>query len=92
MSVINVINDYFFVFEMLMLICWGDMDVFGYVNNMVYFCYMEQVWILWFEQFGIVGGNGEGQGFVIVIVLMEFFKQLYYLGDVIVKMLVVKFG
>ncbi len=46
-----------------MPIRWGDMDAFGHVNNTVYFRYMEQVRISWFEQVGIAGDNGEGQGF-----------------------------
>jgi acyl-CoA thioester hydrolase len=71
------------VFEYTMPIRWGDMDAFGHVNNTVYFRYMEQVRISWFEQIGIAGGNGEGQGPVIVNASMEFLKQLHYPGDVI---------
>jgi acyl-CoA thioester hydrolase len=71
------------VFEYAMPIRWGDMDAFGHVNNTVYFRYMEQVRISWFEQIGIAGGNGEGQGPVVVNASMEFLKQLHYPGDVI---------
>ena len=28
---------------------WGDMDAMGHVNNTVYFRYMEQARISWFE-------------------------------------------
>ena len=28
---------------------WGDMDAMGHVNNPVYFRYMEQARISWFE-------------------------------------------
>jgi acyl-CoA thioester hydrolase len=70
-------------FEYAMPIRWGDMDAFGHVNNTVYFRYMEQVRISWFEEIGIAGGNGEGQGPVIVNASMEFLKQLHYPGDVI---------
>ena len=69
-----------------MPIRWGDMDAFGHVNNTVYFRYMEQVRISWFEQLGIAGGNGDGQGPVIVNASMEFLKQLHYPGDVIGRM------
>jgi acyl-CoA thioester hydrolase len=55
-------SEYSRVFEMSMPIRWGDMDAFGHVNNTVYFRYMEQARISWFEQLGIAGGNGEGQG------------------------------
>ena len=66
-----------------MPIRWGDMDAFGHVNNTVYFRYMEQVRISWFEHLGIAGGNEDGQGPVIVNASMEFLKQLHYPGDVI---------
>ena len=32
------------------LIRWGDMDAMSHVNNTVYFRYMEQARISWFEQ------------------------------------------
>jgi acyl-CoA thioester hydrolase len=80
------------VFEMSMPIRWGDMDAFGHVNNTVYFRYMEQVRISWFEVLGIAGGNGEGEGPVIVNASMEFLRQLHYPGDVIGRMSVAKPG
>lgn len=85
-------SDYSPVFEMSMPIRWGDMDAFGHVNNTVYFRYMEQARISWFEQLGIAGGNGEGQGPVIVTASMEFLKQLHYPGDVIARMSAAKPG
>ena len=45
-----------------MPIRWGDMDAFGHVNNTVYFRYMEQVRISWFEQIGLAGGNRRRAG------------------------------
>jgi len=74
------------VIDVSMPIRWGDMDAFGHVNNTVFFRYMEQVRISWFERLGIAGGNGEGQGPVIVNASMEFLKQLHYPGDVIGRM------
>jgi acyl-CoA thioester hydrolase len=79
-------SDFHAVFEMSMPIRWGDMDAFGHVNNTVYFRYMEQVRISWFEQMGMVGSNADGQGPVIVNASMEFLKQLHYPGDVIGRM------
>jgi acyl-CoA thioester hydrolase len=80
------------VFEMSMPIRWGDMDAFGHVNNTVYFRYMEQVRISWFEHLGMIGGNGDGEGPVIVNASMDFLKQLHYPGDVIGRMSVGKPG
>lgn len=85
-------NEYRPVFEMSMPIRWGDMDAFGHVNNTVYFRYMEQVRISWFEHLGILGSNEDGQGPVIVNASMEFLKQLHYPGDVIGRMTLGKPG
>ncbi len=81
-------SDFHAVFEMSMPIRWGDMDAFGHVNNTVYFRYMEQVRISWFEQLGFAGGDTSGQGPVIVNASMEFLRQLHYPGDVIGRMTV----
>ncbi len=76
-------SEYHPVFEMTMPIRWGDMDAFGHVNNTVYFRYMEQTRICWFEQLGVAGRNAEGQGPVIVNASMEFLRQLHYPGDIV---------
>ena len=55
-------SEFHTVFDMSMPIRWGDMDAFGHVNNTVYFRYMEQVRISWFEQLGIAGGTARGRG------------------------------
>ncbi|MGN6317542.1 acyl-CoA thioesterase [Trinickia sp.] len=73
---------------MSMPIRWGDMDAFGHVNNTVYFRYMEQVRISWFESIGMVGGADRGQGPVIVNASMEFLRQLHYPGDIVGRMTV----
>lgn len=77
------IEGYRRAFEMSMPIRWGDMDAFGHVNNTVYFRYMEQVRISWFESLGILGGPEQGQGPVIVNASMEFLRQLHYPGDIV---------
>ncbi|APA84359.1 acyl-CoA thioesterase [Paraburkholderia sprentiae WSM5005] len=79
-------SDFHAVFEMTMPIRWGDMDAFGHVNNTVYFRYMEQVRISWFEHMDFLDQRVDGQGPVIVNASMEFLKQLHYPGDVIGRM------
>jgi len=86
------LDDYRPVFQMSIPIRWGDMDAFGHVNNTVYFRYMEQVRISWFEAVGIVAGAEQGQGPVIVNASMEFLRQLHYPGDVVGTMSVSKPG
>ncbi len=39
--------------QQTMRVRWGDMDALGHVNNTLYFRYMEQVRIAWFEAVGV---------------------------------------
>lgn len=39
---------------------WGEMDALGHMNNTVYFRYLEQARISWFDSLGIDYGLGEG--------------------------------
>jgi acyl-CoA thioester hydrolase len=32
---------------------WGDMDALGHMNNTIYFRYLEQARISWFDQIGV---------------------------------------
>ncbi|MCS6996826.1 MAG: acyl-CoA thioesterase [Casimicrobiaceae bacterium] len=38
--------------ESLLSVRWGDLDAFGHLNNTVYFRFMEQARIEWFESIG----------------------------------------
>jgi acyl-CoA thioester hydrolase len=60
---------------------WGDMDAMGHVNNTVYFRYMEQARISWFDSLG-VRPSTRGEGPVIINASCTFMKQLVYPGDV----------
>jgi acyl-CoA thioester hydrolase len=65
---------------------WGDMDVFGHVNNTVYFRYMEQARIEWlYAQAKAVGHTGN-DGPVIVNASCNFLIPLVYPGQVEVLM------
>jgi acyl-CoA thioester hydrolase len=63
---------------------WGDMDVFGHVNNTIYFRYMETGRIAFLEE-----ASGamvvEGEGPVIVTAYCTFIKQLTYPGDIEIR-------
>jgi acyl-CoA thioester hydrolase len=66
---------------------WGDMDAMGHVNNTIYFRYMEQVRVSWYEKmFGELSGSLH-EGIVIVNASCNFLKPLTYPGTVEVKML-----
>jgi acyl-CoA thioester hydrolase len=69
------------VFEFDMPIRWGDMDAMGHVNNTVYFRYMEQCRISWFDALGL-SPDPAGTGPVIVNASCDFLRQLEYPGVV----------
>lgn len=75
------------VMEMPMAIRWGDMDAMGHVNNTLYFRYLETVRIEWMRSVGCQP-DPQGEGPVIVNAFCNFYKQLEYPGDVLVKMYV----
>jgi acyl-CoA thioester hydrolase len=75
------------VCEMTIPIRWGDMDAMGHVNNASYFRFLETARIDWFHSLGTVP-RPEGQGMVIVNAFCNFYRQLEYPGDVLLKMYV----
>jgi acyl-CoA thioester hydrolase len=75
------------VHEMRIPIRWGDMDGMNHVNNTVYFRYLEIARIEWMRSIGCQPDpNGEGP--VIVNAFCNFYRQLEYPGDVLLKMYV----
>ena len=75
------------VYEMRIPIRWGDMDAMKHVNNTVYFRYLETCRIDWLQSIGCPPDT-QGEGPVIVNAFCNFYKQLEYPGDVLVKMYV----
>ncbi len=75
------------VFEMTFPVRWGDMDAMGHVNNTVYFRYMEMARVDWMQS---LGGppTPTGQGPVIVNAFCNFYKQLEYPDQVLIRMYV----
>ena len=64
---------------------WGDMDAMGHVNNTVYFRYMEQARISWFETL-VPRADAWGEiGIVIVNASCNFRRPINYPGTVEVK-------
>ena len=81
----DIPDDKKLVFEVVIPIRWGDMDAMGHVNNTTYFRYLETVRIDWLRAIGGMP-NPLGEGPVIVNAFCNFYKQLEYPGDVLVKM------
>ena len=73
------------VFEMQIPIRWGDMDAMNHVNNTSYFRYMETCRIDWMRSIGCQP-DPQGEGPVIVNAFCNFYRQLEYPGDVLMKM------
>ena len=73
------------VFQMVIPMRWGDMDAMGHVNNATYFRYLETIRIDWLHSIGAVP-QPNGHGPVIVNAFCNFYKQLEYPGDVLIKM------
>jgi acyl-CoA thioester hydrolase len=75
------------VHQMHIPIRWGDMDGMSHVNNTIYFRFLEIARIDWARSIGCQP-NPQGDGIVIVNAFCNFFRQLEYPGDVLVKMYV----
>ena len=75
------------VYEMRIPIRWGDMDAMNHVNNTTYFRYLETIRIDWMRSIGCQP-YAQGEGPVIVNAFCNFYRQLEYPGDVLVKMYV----
>jgi acyl-CoA thioester hydrolase len=66
---------------------WGDMDAMGHVNNTVYFRYMEQARIGWFEGLLPPDAAWKTTGIVIANAWCNFKRPINYPGTVEVRVL-----
>ena len=71
---------------------WGDMDAMGHVNNIVYFRYMEQARIGWFESLVTAQAAWRSQAIVIANASCNFRRALTYPGSVEVKVFTARPG
>ena len=71
---------------------WGDMDAMGHVNNTVYFRYMEQARIGWFDALVPEDEAWKSTGIVIANATCNFKRPLGYPGTVDVKVYTGKLG
>ncbi len=73
------------VYECTIPIRWGDMDAMGHLNNTSYFRFMETARIDWFQSIGRMP-DPSGEGIVIVNAFCNFYRQLEYPGEVLLRM------
>src|SRR3954463_3468098 len=66
---------------------WGDMDAMGHVNNTVYFRYMEQARISWFDALVPDEKAWQSTGIVIANASCNFKRPINYPGTVEVSLL-----
>jgi acyl-CoA thioester hydrolase len=71
-----------------MPIRWGDMDAMGHVNNTVYFRYMEQARISWFEALVPEEAAWQSTGIVIVNASCNYKRPITYPGTVEIRLFV----
>ena len=67
---------------------WGDMDAMGHVNNTVYFRFMEQARIAWFERLVPEDDAWQSTGIVIANASCNYKRAMTYPGTVEVKLFV----
>ena len=67
---------------------WGDMDAMGHVNNTVYFRFMEQARISWFDRLVPEDEAWRSTGIVIANASCNYKRAITYPGTVEVKLYV----
>ena len=71
-----------------MPIRWGDMDAMGHVNNTVYFRFMEQARISWFNALVPERDAWQSMGIVIVNASCNYKRPITYPGTVEIRLFV----
>ncbi len=80
-------DDKTLVFETTLRMRWGDMDAMGHLNNTSYFRYLETARIDWLHSIG-ARPDPKGDGVVILNAFCNFYQQLVYPGDVLIRLYV----
>ena len=71
---------------------WGDMDAMGHVNNTVYFRFMEQARIGWFDTLVPSGEAWKSIGIVVANASCNFKRPINYPGTVEVRLSIGSLG
>lgn len=71
---------------------WGDIDIYGHVNNVHYFRFFEETRLDWFHQQGQPAGPNGEIGRVVVHTACTFLSQITYPATVSVKMYAQEIG
>lgn len=73
-------------FELTLRIDWSDMDLFGHVNNVAYYKYIQASRVNVWEQSHLADDFSETrQGPILLSCACRFIKPLHYPGSVLIK-------
>ncbi len=72
--------------ELEIKIDWSEMDLFGHINNVAYFKYIQAARVNYLELVGINTANPENKlSFAVAASSCQFKKPLFYPGNIVVK-------
>jgi acyl-CoA thioester hydrolase len=72
--------------ELSIKLDWSEMDLFGHVNNVAYFKYIQAARVNYCDLVGINTSNPENKlSFAVAASSCQFKKPLYYPGNIVVK-------
>lgn len=72
--------------EITIQLDWSEMDLFGHINNVAYYKYMQAARVNYIEGLGINTFNPENkESFAVAASSCQFKKPLYYPGHIMVK-------
>ena len=79
--------------ELFIQIDWSELDLFGHVNNVMFFRYMQASRLKYCEALGLTSLNEQGKlSFLVASSKCDFRRALYYPGSVCVKTCAVRCG
>lgn len=72
---------------------WSEMDLFGHINNVSYFKYVQSSRVNYWELIGLTKLHSDmGVGPMLASTSCRFFKPLFYPGSVMVQSSVINIG
>ena len=84
-------SDYKFPVEIKLRLDWSELDLFGHINNVSYFKYLQASRLNYWEQIGLTNWfSNHGIGPILASTRCEFRKPLNYPGSITVKVSVVE--
>jgi acyl-CoA thioester hydrolase len=64
---------------------WSEMDLFGHINNVSFFKYIQAARVNYWETVGIDSQNTEGIGQMLLSASCNFKSPLFYPGNIIIR-------